>query len=320
MSEMIALSVFVSLALVVIGTVSWIGTRRVSTTTRLQSVTSASTAVAVGQQLGDDDESNVLQLASQLVEKLGFWAQGKFRKDRSEEEKEDSAAKLAHAGFRGPRAATTFAGARMLGVVIGAALLSGVAVLSGRVESHLAGIAILGAVAGFYVPAIYLRWKFKKRHVEITKALPDCLDMLIICVESGLGLNAALERVASERVKIKGDVMGRELKYMTYELQAGVPRDQAFHSLGSRNGVEDLQALSAFMVQSEKLGAGLTEALKIYADELRSRRRQKAQEQANKAAVKLLFPLVFFIFPTMFVVILGPAIMSLKESMSGLID
>lgn len=320
MSEMIALSVFLSLALVVVGTVSWIGTRRVSTSTRLQSVTSASTAATVGRQLDEDEESNVLQLAASLVEKLGFWGEGTFQQDRSQEEQEDAAAKLAHAGFRGARAATIYAGSRILGIVVGSALFSCAALVSGRAESHLVGIAIFGAVAGFYAPAMFVRRRFKKRQVEITKALPDCLDMLIICVEAGLGLNAALDRVASERVKIKGDVMGRELKYMTYELQAGVPRDQAFHSLGARNGVDDLQALAAFMVQSEKLGAGLTEALKIYSDELRSRRRQKAQEQANKAAVKLLFPLVFFIFPTMFVVILGPAIMSLKESMSGLVN
>jgi len=320
MSEMIALSVFLSLALVVVGAVSWLGTRRVSTTTRLQSVTTANTAVAVGQELGDEEDSNVLQLAAQLVEKLGFWGQGTFQQDKSQEQKEDLATKLSHAGFRGPRAVSIFTGSRMLGAMIGAGLSCLVVAIAVGLESHLVSALIFGGLLGFYIPVVFLRMRFKKRHVEITKALPDCLDMLIICVEAGLGLNAALERVASERVKIKGDVMGRELKYMTYELQAGIPRDQAFHSLGERNGVEDLQALAAFMVQSEKLGAGLTEALKIYADELRCRRRQKAQEQANKAAVKLLFPLVFFIFPTMFVVILGPAIMSLKESMSGILD
>jgi tight adherence protein C len=140
----------------------------------------------------------------------------------------------------------------------------------------------------------------------------------VTCVEAGLGLNAAIDRVANERSGVRGDVMGGELKYMTYELQAGVPRDQCFHNLGERNGVDDLQALAAFMVQSEKLGTGLVEALRIYADELRERRRQRAQEQANKAAVKLLFPLVFFIFPTMFLVILGPAMMSLKSSFGGI--
>ena len=112
--------------------------------------------------------------------------------------------------------------------------------------------------------------------------------------------------------------MGDELSYMTYELQAGVARDAAFHNLGARNGVDDLKALAAFMVQSEKLGGSLVEALKIYAVELRESRRQRAQEQANKAAVKLLFPLVFFIFPTMFIVILAPAIMALTASMKGL--
>jgi tight adherence protein C len=160
--------------------------------------------------------------------------------------------------------------------------------------------------------------RIRRRQTTIVKSLPDVLDMLIICVEAGLGLNAALDRVARERIRIGHDVMGDELTYMTYELQAGIPRDQAFHNLGSRNGVDDLKALAAFMVQSEKLGGSLVEALKIYAVELRERRRQRAQEQANKAAVKLLFPLVFFIFPTMFIVILAPAVMQLMTSMKDL--
>ena len=144
--------------------------------------------------------------------------------------------------------------------------------------------------------------------------------MIVICVEAGLGLNAALERVAQERTRVTKDVMGSELKYMTFELAAGVPRDQAFHNLGGRNGVDDLQALAAFMIQSEKLGASLVEALKIYSEELRMRRKQRAQESANKAAVKLLFPLVFFIFPTMFLIILGPAIMKLSSSMGSILQ
>jgi tight adherence protein C len=181
------------------------------------------------------------------------------------------------------------------------------------------GVAF-GGLFGFYLPRFIVKRRTKKRVSRIQKSLADVLDTIITCVEAGLGLNAALDRVGSERAKVRGDVMGGELMYMTYEMQAGVPREVAFHNLGERNGVPDLQSLAAFMVQSEKLGSGLTEALKIYAEELRIRRRQRAQEQANKAAVKLLFPLVFFIFPCMFIVILGPAIMKLQSSMSSVLQ
>ena len=173
-------------------------------------------------------------------------------------------------------------------------------------------------MVGLYLPKVYLNIRIGKRQTSIVKSLPDVLDMLTICVEAGLGLNAAIDRVARERTRVGRDVLGLELKYMTYELQAGISREQAFHNLGNRNGVDELKALAAFMIQSEKLGGSIAEALKVYAEEVRTRRRQAAQEMANKAAVKLLFPLVFFIFPTMFIVILAPAVIQLSASMSTL--
>ena len=139
--------------------------------------------------------------------------------------------------------------------------------------------------------------------------------MLILCVESGLGLNTAIKRCAEERCKLHKDVMGFELRQMTYELQAGRTREEAFRDLADRNGVEELKSLAAFMIQSDKLGTNVADALRIYADESRTSRRQKAQETANKAAVKLLFPLVLFIFPTMFLIILGPAMLSLRANL-----
>jgi tight adherence protein C len=219
---------------------------------------------------------------------------------------------MSFAGFRSSRAVPLYLGSRFFCLIAFAAAFA----IAGKIRGldALFGLAAMGAAVGYAAPAYYIKRRTNKRFIAIRKSLPDVLDTIITCVEAGLGLNAAMDRVADERMKVRNDVMGGELKYMTYEMQAGVPREQAFHNLGERNGVDDLQSLAAFMVQSEKLGTGLTEALKIYASELRTKRRQRAQEQANKAAVKLLFPLVFFIFPTMFLVILGPAIMKFKAS------
>jgi tight adherence protein C len=314
MVELIALLVFSSLCFLTIGVVGLSNQTRSATTRRLIEVTTGKPADLVAPDF--EPRTARFRIAAQLVESIGFWTQSKFEQDRPEKKTEVEQL-LSYAGFRGPRVGTMFKGLRVLMAVIGAAAAGGVGIM--WPERFNASMIAVAALACFFLPKWYLNLRIGHRRVAITKSLPDVLDMLIICVEAGLGLNAALDRVASERVRINPlDVMGKEIKYMTYELQAGVARDAAFHNLGVRNGVDDLKALAAFMVQSEKLGGSLVDALKIYASELRTRRRQRAQEQANKAAVKLLFPLVLFIFPTMFIVILAPAVMQLTASMKDL--
>ena len=314
MVELIALFVFTSLTFLTIGVVGLSNQSRTATTRRLIEVTTGKPMELVSPDF--EPRTARFRLATQLVEKIGFWTTGTFEQDRAEK-KTETEQLLSYAGWRGPRVGLIFKGMRVLAAMLGAS----VAVIVGLIRPdhfNVAAVAV-GGLAGFFAPKWYLSLTIKKRRITITKSLPDLLDMLIICVEAGLGLNAALDRVANERIRITPtDNLGREVKYMTYELQAGVPRDQAFHNLGVRNGVEDLKSLAAFMIQSEKLGGSLVEALKIYAAELRTRRRQRAQEQANKAAVKLLFPLVLFIFPTMFIVILAPAVMQLTASMKDL--
>jgi len=318
MIELIALSVFVAFTLVTVGAVTLLGSNKSATSDRLRAAGAAGGSSSG--RIEDDADAGALRAAGELVEKLGFWAQGTFAKDKSDKGADSLELTLSHADFRGQNAVPIYFGSRIISALC---VAIGLAVLAHTREADngmiFSGVAF-GGLLGFYLPRFYVKRRTKKRIVKIRQSLADVLDTIITCVEAGLGLNAALDRVGSERAKVRGDVMGGELKYMTYELQAGVPREVAFHNLGERNGVDDLQSLAAFMVQSEKLGSGLTEALKIYAQELRIRRRQRAQEQANKAAVKLLFPLVFFIFPCMFIVILGPAIMKLQSSMSSVLQ
>jgi len=318
--ELIALAVFAALTLLTIGVASLVSQNRSSAAKRLMSVTGQSGDTLAAPPDSRDARSTKLSYATQLVEKVGFWASAKHEKDRKgKEEVEDI---LSMAGWRGPRVLAFYRGTRLLGALIGTAVaLAATAATTATIANvNVLSFACLGGLVGYFGPRLYVRWRVNKRQLMIRRSLPDVLDMIVICVEAGLGLNAALERVAQERTRVTKDVMGSELKYMTFELAAGVPRDQAFHNLGGRNGVDDLQALAAFMIQSEKLGASLVEALKIYSEELRMRRKQRAQESANKAAVKLLFPLVFFIFPTMFLIILGPAIMKLSSSMGSILQ
>jgi tight adherence protein C len=314
MTELIAIAVFVSLSLITLGAVTFSNRAKATPQQRLRSL--AVGAATAGATVAADDESNPFRLASDLVEKVGFWAQGTFKTDDNKKDKQDLATTLAHAGFRSQRAAPLYLGSRFFGIVIGIGAFALFSEIKGLGQTFAFGS--IGALVGYYAPHYYIKRRINKRFTGIRKALPDVLDTIITCVEAGLALNAAMDRVADERMRVRGDVMGGELKYMTYEMQAGIPREVAFHNLGERNGVDDLQSLAAFMVQSEKLGTGLTEALRIYAAELRTRRRQRAQEQANKAAVKLLFPLVFFIFPTMFLVILGPAMMKFQSSFGSI--
>jgi tight adherence protein C len=309
--ELIALSVFVCITLVTLGLVNWLNAGRNATTKRLMTVT--------GRMKQSDldrakEEASAMKQASKAVQTVGSWAEKRFPKE--EKDKSDLVNTLSYAGIRGPQSIATYQGMRMT-IALSFFTLAFFYWMDQTMMNRVS-MGVMAGMVGFYLPRFYIYKRVKKRMDKIRKTLPDVLDTLVTCVEAGLGLNAAIDRVANERADARGNIMGAELKYMTYELQAGIPRDQCFHNLGERNGVDDLQALAAFMVQSEKLGTGLVEALRIYADELRTRRRQRAQEQANKAAVKLLFPLVFFIFPTMFLVILGPAMMSLTKSFGGI--
>ena len=163
-----------------------------------------------------------------------------------------------------------------------------------------------------------LKRKIRARQKEIQLSLADTLDMLVVCVEAGLGLNQALVRV-SEEIDYVSNVMSQELMLTNFEIRAGTPRDQAMRNLGDRTGVADLKSLTAMLIQTDRFGTSIAKALRVHSDTLRVKRRQRAEEAAAKTTIKLVFPLVMFIFPAMFVVILGPAILHIMEQMQGLL-
>jgi tight adherence protein C len=177
-------------------------------------------------------------------------------------------------------------------------------------------LSIVCGFIGFIFPKIRLRMITKRRYAEIAYNLPDSLDLLVVCVEAGLGLDAALTRVATEQMRT-APVLAREFGRVSKEILAGIPRQEAFRNLAIRNNVDDLKSFVALLVQTDKLGTSIAQSLRVYADTVRTKRRQKAEKLAAEASVKMVIPLVLFILPSMFVVLLGPAILNLIEQFAG---
>ena len=161
---------------------------------------------------------------------------------------------------------------------------------------------------GFYFPDLIVGQRKKRRGESIFLGLPDALDLMVVCVEAGLGLDAAMRRVTSELAR-SCPVICEEFAIANFQLQMGRPRRDVLRDLGIRTGVDDVRALSAVIIQAEKFGSSIASALRVQSDAMRLRRRQLAEERAAKTSVKIMLPLIFFIFPGVFVVLVGPAIL-----------
>ncbi len=168
------------------------------------------------------------------------------------------------------------------------------------------------ATLGYFLPNVFLARRIAYRKREIFESFPDAMDLIIVCVEAGLGLDAALARVGEE-MHMRSPILGEELHLINLELRAGSSRERALRNLALRTGVEDIDTLVAMLVQSDRFGTSVAESLRVHADNLRTKRRLRAEEAAAKIALKLLFPLIFFIFPSMLLVLLGPAFISIHR-------
>jgi len=219
---------------------------------------------------------------------------------------------LSFAGFRSPSAPLIFLGARML-VSIGPALLFLVPQISAGkpLAPTLIRAVMLWAFVHVLVTSM-LKRRARRRISVITRALPDSLDLMVVCLEAGLGLNATIARVGEERATLN-DPLGDEFRQVSLEMRSGRSREDALRSLGIRNGSDDLKALVALIIQSDRLGASMAQTLRSHADLLRIKRRQRAEEAARKLPIKMLFPLALLILPTIFIVTAGPAFIILKD-------
>jgi tight adherence protein C len=222
---------------------------------------------------------------------------------------------LVQAGYVGSTTAHTFQVIRFLCLAGFAALGVMIGVVLGKAPNFLLIFGMMGGVLGFISPSIYLQRVAKKRQGEIARQLSDVLDLLVVCVEAGLGLFEAIKIVGTESDRQK-QAIGRELSLVASEISAGASLGQALRNLAERTAVEDIKPLAATLIQSEQLGAQIAPALHASSDAMRVRRRLKAEEAAQKTTIKILFPLVLFILPSMLMVIMGPAIIQIVNTLS----
>jgi tight adherence protein C len=223
-------------------------------------------------------------------------------------------AKLAAAGFRGPHAQTVFLASKTIFAVLG--LIAGITTgfTTAQPIAILAGMAAFGAGGGLVLPELWLMVTVSGRKEKIKHGLPDTLDLLVVSVESGLALDAALKRVGDEMASVHPE-LSEELRIATMESQMGLPRSEALDNMARRCGVDEMRSLVSVVLQAEKFGTSIAKALRNQADSLRTKRRQAAEERAQKTAVKLMIPLVLFIFPAMGVVLGGPAVLNILRAM-----
>ena len=215
--------------------------------------------------------------------------------------------RLVAAGYRSNEALITFFGIRVgLALTVFALLALPIIVRPNVV------LALAGAGLGYMLPNIVLGRLARKRQHRIRLSLPDALDLLVVSVEAGLGLDQALVRVGDE-LSVTHPDLSDELRLINLELRAGKPRSEALHNLGARTGVDDIVSLVAMLVQTDKFGTSVAQSLRVHSASLRTKRRQRAEEAAAKTGVKMVFPLVFCIFPALYVVTLGPAVIKFIE-------
>jgi tight adherence protein C len=220
---------------------------------------------------------------------------------------------LANAGFRSESAVSIYLGIRFACLLL--ALISSCGAFLpryGLTWNALQPIVIISGI-GYYLPIFALWYLRTSRQQEIFLALPDALDLLVVCVESGLGLDAAMRKVCDEMGHHKA--LCEELTLANFQLQMGRPRREVLHDLGVRTGVDDVRALAAILIQADRFGSSIAQALRVQSDSMRTRRKQIAEEKAAKTAVQLIFPLVLFIFPGIFVVLVGPAAINIINVM-----
>jgi tight adherence protein C len=221
---------------------------------------------------------------------------------------------LMHAGFRSAEAPIIYRGIQLVSMAAFPLMVAGVcAVLARPLGSALIYI-ILAFVVGFILPRYFLGRVTKNRQRDLRWGLADALDLMVVSVEAGLGLNAAMMKVASE-MKDVHPAVATEFELANLEIRVGRDRDEALRNLAERTGVDDLRSLVAMLIQTDKFGTSIAKGLRIFSDSLRTKRRQRAEQEAQKAAVKLLFPLACFLFPTLFIAILGPAALNLIDTL-----
>jgi tight adherence protein C len=299
-------SVFIATVLLVAGVIFLF--RRSDASQRLQQITAPSMPGSAPR-----SESTWVESVEKVVRPLARlsvpddgWEESELRR------------RFMHAGLRSPSAPWVFFGLKTL-LCFGLPILFWLTKTVAGWELQFSATIFLSTfllAAGYYVPNLILNRLIRERQREIFDSFPDALDLLTICVEAGLGLDAAISKVAQE-MRLKSPILADEMELVTLEMRAGAGKERALRNLSVRTGVEDIDTLVAMLIQSEKFGTSVGESLRIHSDMLRTKRQQRAEEAAAKIAVKLVFPLVLCIFPSILITVAGPAVIQIGKAFSA---
>ena len=248
------------------------------------------------------------QKLNTLVQRVGQTAAAPFM-PKDKEKMSKLRRHLGYAGIYSPLAINLISGFKLI------------LLLGGMLAGYFAGVILgntliglsFGGLAGYLMPAVWIKLKIKEQQKALQRGLPDALDLFVVCIEAGLTVDAAMQRIGNELV-LAHPRLARELEITHMETRVGVARPEALRNLGQRTGSPALQALAAMLIQAERFGTSISAALRIHADTLRTQRQTAAEEMAAKASVKLSFPIVLFIFPAVIIVLAGPAAIQLFKS------
>ena len=259
-----------------------------------------------GEELGRTKE-RLTAGAAKMLREIGF-------RIMPNEEKTSKLRKLlVQAGYRREDSVKLFAGIRTFSAVVFFILFAYIGQYGNRPWAVVVFLSFVVAAAGYFIPNTVLNFKIQKRQEQIAKSLADAIDLLVIGVEAGLGLNAALLRVGSD-LAVRNRAIAEEFCLVNQDLRTGIPREKALRNLGDRNRLEDLRIFTGALILADRLGTSVADTLRAQADSLRTRIRQKAEEQAARAGIKMLFPLVFFILPALIIILMGPAVISVVRT------
>ncbi|HEY4423806.1 MAG TPA: type II secretion system F family protein [Pyrinomonadaceae bacterium] len=309
----IAISTFVCISLGLLG-VYWLVYKPQSAATerlrRMGGSEGLATASAQGGAVALDDNS-----ATDIAQRLASPLNKLLPASASEARRTQKL--LMQAGYRSNDAPIIYRGMHVVSMVGFPVITAGVATYLAHAFSTVIIAMMIAFVMGFFLPPFFLKRTISKRQRELRWGLADALDLMVISVEAGLGLNAAMVKVSSE-LKDVHMAVASEFELANLEIRVGRDRDEALRNLAERTGVDDLRSLVAMLIQTDKFGTSIAKGLRVFSDSMRTKRRQRAEQEAQKAAVKLLFPLACFLFPTLFIAILGPAALNLMDVLGNM--
>jgi tight adherence protein C len=241
---------------------------------------------------------------------------GEVFKPKQESDVSLTRKKLVRAGYQGENSHVVLFGSKAFAALLLLTLfvIIRLTALKALPAQQFLMFMIFSAAAGFYLPDLYLQRRISARKRKIFEGFPDALDLMVVCVEAGMGLDAAIKRVGDEMV-LKNKVLSDEFRILSLELRAGKARADALRNLASRTDLEDVSSLVTLLIQTDRFGTRIAQALRVHSDAMRTKRYQRAEEMAAKLPVKMVFPLIFFIFPSLFVTIIGPGIIRIYRNL-----